>query len=74
MRVVFSYARSEERLKRLAGEAQRNARAGTLREAAPGADAVSLAETCPATGGLDAGCRRTCRRTGEAQGYRRLNH
>ncbi len=43
MRVVFSYAGSEEKLKRLAGEAQRNARAGTLREAAPGADAVSLA-------------------------------
>jgi len=43
MRVVFSYARSEEKLKRLAGEAQRNARAGTLREAAPGADAVSRA-------------------------------
>ncbi len=43
MRVVFSYARSEEKLKRLAGEAQRNARAGPLREAAQGADAVSLA-------------------------------
>jgi 8-hydroxy-5-deazaflavin:NADPH oxidoreductase len=41
--VVFSYARSEEKLKKLAREAHRNARAGTPREAAQGADALLLA-------------------------------
>ena len=41
--VVFSYARSEAKLKRLAREAGRNARAGTPREAAERADAVLLA-------------------------------
>ncbi len=39
--VVFSYARSEQKLKRLAREAQGNARSGTPREAAQ--DAVLLA-------------------------------
>src|SRR6266705_145397 len=38
--VVFSYARSEQRLKRLAREAQGNARAGTPGEAAREADAL----------------------------------
>jgi 8-hydroxy-5-deazaflavin:NADPH oxidoreductase len=38
--VVFSYARSEQELKRLAREAQGNARAGTPGEAAHEADAV----------------------------------
>src|SRR5438128_11698191 len=41
--VVFSYARREEKLKKLAREAGRNARAGTPREAAQDADAVLLA-------------------------------
>jgi predicted dinucleotide-binding enzyme len=41
--VVFSYARSEQKLKRLAREAQENARSGTPREAAQDADAVLLA-------------------------------
>lgn len=41
--VVFSYARSEQKLKRLAGEAGTNARAGTPAEAAQDADAVLLA-------------------------------
>src|ERR1044071_2905090 len=41
--VVFSYARSEEKLKKLARDAKGNARAGTLREAAQEADAVLLA-------------------------------
>src|SRR5712691_512381 len=41
--VVFSYARSEEKLKRLARDAGRNARAGTPREAVKDADAVLLA-------------------------------
>ena len=41
--VVFSYARSEQKLKRLAREARGRARAGTPREAAEGADAVLLA-------------------------------
>jgi 8-hydroxy-5-deazaflavin:NADPH oxidoreductase len=41
--VVFSYARSERKLKRLAREAQGNARAGTPREAARDADALLLA-------------------------------
>src|SRR5438552_12871255 len=41
--VVFSYARSEQKLKRLARDAQGNARAGTPREAAQEADAVLLA-------------------------------
>ena len=40
--VTFSYARSEEKLKRLAREAKGNARAGTPREAAQ-ADAVLVA-------------------------------
>jgi len=41
--VVFSYARSERKLKRLAREAGGKARAGTPREAAQDADAVLLA-------------------------------
>ena len=41
--VVFSYAHSEAKLKRLAGEAQGNARAGTPSEAAREADVVLLA-------------------------------
>jgi 8-hydroxy-5-deazaflavin:NADPH oxidoreductase len=41
--VVFSYARSEQKLKRLAREAQANARAGTPGEAARDADALLLA-------------------------------
>jgi 8-hydroxy-5-deazaflavin:NADPH oxidoreductase len=41
--VVFSYARSERKLKRLAREARGRARAGTPREAAGHADAVLLA-------------------------------
>jgi predicted dinucleotide-binding enzyme len=41
--VVFSYARSEQKLKRLAREAKGKARPGTPREAAQGADAVLLA-------------------------------
>jgi predicted dinucleotide-binding enzyme len=41
--VVFSYARSEQKLKRLAREAKSNARAGTPAEAARDADAVLLA-------------------------------
>ena len=41
--VVFSYARSERKLKRLAREAGGRARAGTPREAAQDADAVLLA-------------------------------
>src|SRR5271157_1592672 len=41
--VVFSYARSEEKLKRLARDARGNAHAGTPREAAQNADAVLLA-------------------------------
>src|SRR5881409_1060897 len=41
--VVFSYARSEQKLKRLARAAQGNARAGTPGEAAREADALLLA-------------------------------
>jgi predicted dinucleotide-binding enzyme len=41
--VVFSYARSHQKLERLAREAGENARAGTPREAAQNADAVLLA-------------------------------
>src|SRR3954469_8693812 len=41
--VVFSYARSQAKLDDLARKAGRNARAGTPREAAHGADAVLLA-------------------------------
>ena len=41
--VVFSYARSNEKLKRLARDAQGNARAGTPLEAAKDADAILLA-------------------------------
>src|SRR5258708_8235277 len=41
--VVFSYARSERKLKRLAREAGGNARAGTPQEAAREADALLLA-------------------------------
>ncbi|HLZ49130.1 MAG TPA: NADPH-dependent F420 reductase [Candidatus Acidoferrum sp.] len=40
--VIFSYARSEQKLKRLAKGAKGNARAGTPREAAQEADAVLL--------------------------------
>jgi predicted dinucleotide-binding enzyme len=41
--VVFSYARSEPKLKRRAREARGNARAGTPRDAAAGADVLLLA-------------------------------
>jgi 8-hydroxy-5-deazaflavin:NADPH oxidoreductase len=41
--VVFSYSRKPEKLKRLAREAGRKARAGTPREAAENADALLLA-------------------------------
>lgn len=41
--VVFSYARSNEKLKKLAKDAKGNARAGTPREAAQDADALLLA-------------------------------
>jgi 8-hydroxy-5-deazaflavin:NADPH oxidoreductase len=41
--IVFSYARSEQKLKRLAREAGGNARPGTPREAVRGADALLLA-------------------------------
>ena len=41
--VVFSYARSDQKLKRLAREAQGNARAGTPGDAARDADALLLA-------------------------------
>lgn len=41
--VVFSYARSEQKLKKLAGDAGGNAKAGTPREAVEDADAVLLA-------------------------------
>ena len=41
--VVFSYARDDEKLKRLAQEAGGKARAGTPRDASAGADAVLLA-------------------------------
>jgi predicted dinucleotide-binding enzyme len=41
--VVFSYARSNDKLKRLARDAQGNARAGTPGEAAKDADALLLA-------------------------------
>src|ERR1051326_7638746 len=41
--VVFSYARSAQKLKRLARQAKSNARSGTPREAAKDADAVLLA-------------------------------
>ena len=41
--IVFSYARSEQKLKRLAAEAKGKARHGTPREAAQEADAVFLA-------------------------------
>jgi len=41
--VVFSYARSNDKLKRLARGAGRNARAGTPAEAVHGADVLVLA-------------------------------
>src|SRR5579864_5085169 len=41
--VIFSYARSNEKLKKLARESKGNARAGTSREAAEKADALLLA-------------------------------
>src|SRR5437879_9734959 len=41
--VVFSYARSEQKLEKLARDAKGKARAGTPREAAQEADAVLLA-------------------------------
>src|SRR5207244_11986551 len=41
--VVFSYARSDEKLKRLAREAKGNALAGTPAEATRGADTLLLA-------------------------------
>ena len=41
--VVFSYARTQEKLKKLARDAKGDARAGTPSEAAQGADAILLA-------------------------------
>jgi len=41
--IVFSYAHSNDKLKKLAGEAQGNARAGTPRDAVKDADALLLA-------------------------------
>src|SRR5213080_4012400 len=41
--VVFSYARSEQKLKKLARDAKGKARAGTPRQAAQEADAILLA-------------------------------
>src|SRR5207237_1806269 len=41
--VVFSYARSEQKLQKLARDAKGKARSGTPREAAQGADALLLA-------------------------------
>jgi 8-hydroxy-5-deazaflavin:NADPH oxidoreductase len=41
--VVFSFARSKEKLEKLARDAGKNARAGTPREAAQNADAILLA-------------------------------
>src|SRR6516225_9160377 len=41
--VVFSYARSREKLEKLAHDAHHKARAGTPREAAQAADAILLA-------------------------------
>jgi 8-hydroxy-5-deazaflavin:NADPH oxidoreductase len=41
--IVFSYARSKEKLSKLAGEAGRRARAGTVRKAAQETDALLLA-------------------------------
>ena len=41
--MVFSYARNQEKLAKLARDAKGNARAGTPREAAQGADALLLA-------------------------------
>src|SRR5438067_2910772 len=41
--VVFSYARTEQKLKKLARDAGKNARAGTPHEAAQDADALLLA-------------------------------
>src|SRR2546429_248494 len=49
--VVFSYTRSERKLKRLAREAGGKARAGTPREAAQDADAVLLAVPWLRSGG-----------------------
>lgn len=48
--VVFSYARSEQKLQALARDARGKARAGTPREAAQGADAVLLAVHWSRTG------------------------
>jgi 8-hydroxy-5-deazaflavin:NADPH oxidoreductase len=65
--VVFSYARSEQKLKRLAREAGKNARAGTPREAAADADALLLAvhwlrtdDVIKQTGGLSGKVIITC--------------
>ena len=41
--VIFSYARSDRKLKRLAAETKNNARAGTPADAARDADALVLA-------------------------------
>jgi 8-hydroxy-5-deazaflavin:NADPH oxidoreductase len=48
--VVFSYARSQEKLKKLARDAQGNARAGTPAEATKEADALLLAARWSRTG------------------------
>src|SRR5579864_507681 len=45
--VVFSYARSQDKLKKLARDAQGNARAGTPTDAVKDADAVLLAVNWP---------------------------
>src|SRR3954463_7236205 len=65
--VVFSYARSEEKLNDLARKAGKHARAGTAREAAHGADAILLAvhwlrvdDVLKQTGGLSGQVVITC--------------
>src|SRR5207247_4506017 len=50
--VVFSYARSDDKLKRLAHDARGNARPGTPREAARDADALLLAVHWFSVGGV----------------------
>jgi predicted dinucleotide-binding enzyme len=57
--VVFSYARSEEKLKGLASAARAKARAGTPAKAAKGADALVLAAHWSHVGEVlkQAGCR-----------------
>ena len=58
--VVFSYARSEQKLRRLAREAGRNARHGTPAEAARDADALLLAVVLKQAGNLSGKVIVTC--------------